>query len=169
MEKNMLPHKMAFKIEKPKHNQYKNGTLTFVFDEKTPTVLNKIDFVIDGKPFYINLIRLQNQNLTWIFQKPTTLNALSLEEIDKILLLSSDVIKEFELRTPAKNILEVLPYQAEIYLKIMDKTTTKENKKVLIKELKSKNILLKHMTAMRHAEIVSKAQTNLSLHEEKQL
>ena len=165
----MLPLKMTFKIENPEHNEYINGALTFVFDEKMPTVLNKIDFVIDGKPYYINLIRLPTQNLTWIFQNPRSLNALSREEIDRILLLSSDVIKRFEIRTPTKRILEVLPCQAEIYLKIMDKTTTKEDKKVLIKELNSQNMLLKHMTAMRHAKLVSKAQTDLSLHEEKQL
>lgn len=163
----MLPLKMEFKIENPEHNQYINGVLTFVFDEKMPTVLNKIDFVMDKKPYYINLMRLQHQSLTWIFQKPTTLNALSREEIDKILLLSSDVIKKFNLRTPTKRILEVLPCQAEIYLKIMAKTTTKEEKKVLVKELKSKNPLLKHMTNMRHAEIASKRVS--SLHEEKQL
>lgn len=165
----MLPLKMAFKIENPEHNEYINGALTFVFDEKMPTVLNKIDFVIDGKPYYINLMRLQHQSLTWIFQKPTTLNALSREEIDKILLLSSDVLKEFELRTPTKRILEALPCQAEIYLKIMDKTTTKEEKKVLIKELKSKNILLKHMTIMRHAKLASNTQDEPRFHEEKQL
>ena len=165
----MLPLKMEFKIENPEHNQYINGVLTFVFDEKMPTVLNKIDFVIDKKPYYINLMRLQHQSLTWIFQKPTTLNALSREEIDKILLLSSDVIKKFNLRTPTKRILEVLPSQAEIYLKIMDKTTTKEEKKVLIKELKSKNILLKHMTGMRHAKLASNPQGEPRFHEEKQL
>ena len=49
----------------------------------------------------------------------------------------------------------------------MDKTTTKEEKKVLVKELKSKNPLLKLMTNMRHAEIASKRAP--SLHEEKQL
>lgn len=165
----MLPLKMEFKIENPEHNQYINGVLTFVFDEKMPTVLNKVDFVIDKKPYYINLMRLQHQSLTWIFQKPTSLNALSREEIDKILLLSSDVIKKFNLRTPTKRILEVLPSQAEIYLKIMDKTTTKEEKKVLVKELKSKNPLLKRITVMRHVQLTTKTPSQPSHHEEKQL
>ena len=168
MEKNILPLKIAFKIENPKHNEYKQGTLSFVFDEKMPTVLNKIDFVIDKKPYYINLMRLPYQNLTWIFQKPTTLNALSREEIEKILLLSSDVLKEFHLRAPTKRILEILPCQAEIYLKIMNKTTTKEEKKVLIKELKSKNNLLRYVIAMRYHDFTISTQNAPLFKEEKQ-
>lgn len=153
MEKQNALHIMEFKIEKPAHKFYKTGVLSFVFDEKTPTVLNKIDFRIDGVLYYINLLRVPRYHLTWIFQKERSLQALSHEELCKILQLVKDVNDVTPFRPPYKNLLVALPQQAEIYLQMMNKGTTKEQKRALAKELVKKNNLLKNVTLMRGKDL----------------
>lgn len=153
METNNVTLKVDFKIENPAHGQYENGVLTFVFDEKKSNVLKKIDFEIDGQKFYVNLLRIKYYNLTWIFQKERSLNALNRSELDKILYLANDVAQTTPLRAAYKNLLKVLPHQAEIYVKIMDKNTTKEEKRLLLNELKSKNNVLRMVVAARKEEI----------------
>ena len=154
MEKTNVPLIVDFKIENPAHQMFKKGVLSFVFDEKTPTVLNRINFNIDGEKFYLNLLRVRGRyNTTWLFQKEGSLKSVPREELCKILQLAKDVNEATSFRQPYKNLLNALPCQAKIYLQIMDKTTTKDQKVELMKELSKKNNLLANIVIARGHEL----------------
>lgn len=145
---------MKFEIENPTHQMFKKGVLSFVFDEKTPTVLNKIDFDIDDEKFYVNLLRVRGRyNITWLFQKEASLKSVPHEDLCKILQLVKDVDNAVPLRQPYKNLFAALPHQAKIYLQIMDKSTTKEQKQALIKQLSKMNKLLENIIVSRGQEL----------------
>lgn len=148
---------MKFEIENPTHQMFKKGVLSFVFDEKTPTVLNKIDFDIDDEKFYVNLLRVRGRyNITWLFQKEASLKSVPREDLCKILQLVKDVDNAVPLRQPYKNLFAALPHQAKIYLQIMDKSTTKEQKQALIKQLSKMNKLLENIVIARGHELKRK-------------
>ena len=157
MEKTNVPLIVDFKIENPAHQMFKKGVLSFVFDEKTPTVLNRINFNIDGEKFYLNLLRVRGRyNTTWLFQKEGSLKSVPREELCKILKLAKDISDVTPFRQPYKNLLSALPCQAKIYLQIMDKTTTKDQKVELMKELAKKNNLLGNIVIARGHELKRK-------------
>ena len=148
---------MKFEIDNPTHQMFKKGVLSFVFDEKTPTVLNKIDFDIDDEKFYVNLLRVRGRyNITWLFQKEASLKSVPREDLCKILQLVKDVDNAVPLRQPYKNLFAALPHQAKIYLQIMDKSTTKEQKQALIKQLSKMNKLLENIVIARRHELKRK-------------
>ena len=148
---------MKFEIDNPTHQMFKKGVLSFVFDEKTPTVLNKIDFDIDDEKFYVNLLRVRGRyNITWLFQKEASLKSVPREDLCRILQLVKDVDNAVPLRQPYKNLFAALPHQAKIYLQIMDKSTTKEQKQALIKQLSKMNKLLENIVIARGHELKRK-------------
>lgn len=153
----MEKHIVKFEIDNPTHQMFKKGVLSFVFDEKTPTVLNKIDFDIDDEKFYVNLLRVRGRyNITWLFQKEASLKSVPREDLCKILQLVKDVDNAVPLRQPYKNLFAALPHQAKIYLQIMDKSTTKEQKQALIKQLSKMNKLLENIVIARRHELKRK-------------
>ena len=157
MEEQNPIHLVDFKIENPAHNLYKNGVLTFVFEEKTPTSIIKLNFAIDAEKYSLNLLRaLGRYKTTWLFQKEGSLKSVPREELCKILQLAKDVNEATSFRQPYKNLLNALPCQAKIYLQIMDKTTTKEQKVELMKELSKKNNLLANIVIARGHELKRK-------------
>ena len=151
MERKILPLVLNFKIENPTHNIYKCGVLNFVFDEQLPNILNKLEFEIDGQKFFINFLRNRSLALCWMFQNKHNMNAVSKENVNLILQLSKDVAEKYSnLRSPYKRLLNpVLSEQAEIYLKMMDKSLSKQERQLLAKELNKQNRILKMIQNIR--------------------
>ena len=67
--------------------------------------------------------------------------------------LVKDVDNATPLRQPYKNLFAALPHQAKIYLQIMDKATSKEQKRALMKELLKHNNLLENIVISRGHEL----------------
>ena len=136
----------GFTIINPKHKKYNFGTLYFEFLEKDEHFLKNICFVIDNNKFFVSMVLMRGAlQPTWIFQKESTLLAISAQERDMLLTLVDDVIDNFTLKKSILNILNAIRPQSEIYLKLHDKELSVEEKKQLKKEFRARNeLILRH-------------------------
>ena len=128
----------VFIIEKPKHKQYKLGKIHFDFDDKEQT-LKKLNFYIDNDYYYIPMQFSMSRTVssTWIFQKQLSLTSLTTEELEKMVLLTKDVLDIYAMPESFKNLLVAVESQAKLYDQIAHGNLTKHEKSIYSKKLMS--------------------------------
>ena len=139
--------KFGYTVLEPDHKKYQTGTIFFEYEQLEYPLLKRIGFVVNNQNFFMNMGIGRNRTIitAWIFQKESTLLAISAQERDMLLTLVDDVIDNFTLKKSIINILNAIRPQSEIYLKLHDKELSVEEKKQLKKEFRARNeLILRH-------------------------
>ena len=151
-------HRITYTTRNPSHKKYNFADVSFCFDPEKQK-LKRLDFFIDEKLMFVNLaLGVGYSSPVWFFQKKGSYQKISDEEISLMLTAASDVLQEYpKMPKGFKKTFEVLPRQAEIYGQIFDGNTTKQEKRTLLKSLREKNVILKHVQ-YRYKYLVEKRQ-----------
>ena len=142
--------KTEFVILNPMHDKYKEGKLSFEFEENGVT-LKKLNFCIDKTYFFAPMIFGAGKHVlpSWIFQKPYSLKALSDDELEKISCLTKDVLECCSMEPAFEKFLSVMDRQIGIYKQLTQTNPDPKTKKRLLFELKKANVYISKVSECR--------------------
>lgn len=132
--------KTEFEIKNPSHQKYQTGKLGFEF-EKNGVTLKKLNFYIDKTYFFVPMVFGAGKQVlpSWIFQKQYSLNALNDEELEKISLLTKDVLDANQMEPAFQNFLMIVDRQIGIYKQLTQTKPDAKTRKRLLLDLKKAN------------------------------
>lgn len=138
--------KPGYTIIDPKHKKYEIGTMFFDYDEEKDNKLKRIFFVIDNEKFYMTtaLTTCRKDVSSWLFIKEGTYHAPNPKDLDHILALTDDVLKTYQFAKSLQKILEAIRPQSEIFVKLLDKKLTNQERSKLKTQLRQKNKLIEY-------------------------
>lgn len=140
-----MEHRITYTVRKPRHKKYNFADASFCFDPEKRS-LKRLDFFIDEKLVYVNLaLGVGRASAVWFFQKKGSFKPVPVEEVDLVLRVAEDVLKNNpEMATQFKNVFEVLPRQAKAYKRMFYVSTTNAERQMIAKSLRQKNKLIQY-------------------------